>query len=121
MVMTPPIQVQELRLHLREHYHLDEDQVTQLLGTARKSLSAYFEDLDDPVFAETADLKDHQSQLLHTLKGVLLHLGLRGWAGWASGLHRRLERGEFIDLKAESAGLRAAVGSLLEEHEWRAS
>lgn len=105
-----PIDRAQVQQYLGKEYRLDDGQVSILVTKAYDSFSSFFRQVDG-LAQENGSRQEllKRAEMLHTVKGVLLHLGLVDWASWAATLQGRLEDGEMVDLARETGVLRWAL------------
>lgn len=73
-----------LRSHFRDVYKLDDDQIEIMLKSSAQSLNGSLESLFSVL--DSSENPVETAKLAHSIKGLLLNMGLSGWADIARNL-----------------------------------
>jgi len=90
--------IDKVKEYLKSELGLDEEEVLPLISTARESLREDLRKLEKSL--ENGNLEDF-AKVAHTVKGVLLNLGLEEEAGFAKELELKARAGENTEVLKE--------------------
>ncbi|MFC1513347.1 response regulator [Thermodesulfobacteriota bacterium] len=104
--------IRKIKIHLASAYHLSPAKINHLLAASSQALTTHLQEAENAITNDDADAVSHTA---HTLKGMLLNLGLNNLAELAARIETNQKRqGEVTACTAQFAAIRRELSPLLE-------
>ena len=86
-----PVTIKRLREHFRTTYNFNEEQTDLMIVSSARSIQAAFLAIDEIVDKE--DMCEKIAVITHGLKGLLLNMGQKEWAGYVKDIENAAKAG----------------------------
>lgn len=112
----PTVSLSRLRIHFKEGYNLNDEQVEKLIVSSSLSLQHAIVELELVINSERGG-KAQQISALHSLKGVFLNMGESQWAAQVKDIESEITTGTTCDLDIIMAEIKKKLVTILSYEE----